>query len=66
MENLEAVVGVVVNDEVSVVVADLEFPRNHFLSLFLAFSQSLCGCGIWWKLFSFTTHKGNLMAKMGK
>ena len=45
MENLEAVVGVVVNDEVSVVVADLEFPRSHFLSLFLAFSQSLCGCG---------------------
>ena len=46
MENLEAVVGVVVNDEVSVVVADLEFPSNHFFSLFLAFSQSLCGCGI--------------------
>ena len=41
MENLEAVVGVVVNDEVSVVVADLEFPSNHFFSLFLAFSQSL-------------------------
>ena len=31
--DLEAIVGVVVNEEVSVVVADLEFPSNHFLFL---------------------------------